>query len=352
MRVGIVGAGLIGNKRAEAIRALGAGDVAAVCDVDVSKAKDLAARFGAEAVSDWSLITGNGRLDAVIVATPNAFSKDIVVAALEKGKHVLCEKPLGRNATEAETIYRAAKKALKVLKTGFNHRHHPAVWKAKELVAAGGLGELYYVRCVYGHGGRPGYENEWRASREICGGGELLDQGVHVVDLFRWFLGDFVEASGQVLTCYWPMEVEDNAFAIFKTARGRIAQMHTSWTQWKNKFLFEVFGEKGYAIIDGLGGSYGTEKLIVGKRKIQPEETAASLNAKPKYIGGAPEEEIVEFPGPDISWAEEWKEFVSAVEDNRDSIGSGRDGWMANLMIDAVYESARSGRPARIPAGN
>jgi len=134
------------------------------------------------------------------------------------------------------------------------------------MLERGELGSVYFSRCIYGHGGRPGYEKEWRASKEICGGGELLDQGVHVVDLFRWFMGDFVEAFGYTPTYFWDMEVEDNGFAVFRTEKGQTASMHTSWTQWKNRFTFEVFGEAGYLIVDGLGGSYGVETLTVGKR--------------------------------------------------------------------------------------
>jgi len=240
---------------------------------------------------------------------------------------------LGRNAEEAEAIWSKAKERGLVLKTGFNHRFHPAIRDAKKSVEDGGIGKIYLMRAVYGHGGRPGYDKEWRASREICGGGELLDQGVHVIDLFRWFLGEFDEVFGRVGTFYWGMEVEDNAFATFITGRGRVATMHTSWTQWKNKFLFEIIGEKGHLVVDGLGGSYGMERLVIGKRKVS---------------GGVPDEEIIEFPGPDISWREEMREFAASITENREPIGSGYDGVMANRMIEAVYESARRNAPVRL----
>jgi predicted dehydrogenase len=269
----------------------------------------------------------------VIVATPNKFIREIAISALEHGKHVLCEKPLGRNAEEAEAIWSKAKERGLVLKTGFNHRFHPAIRDAKKIADDGGIGKIYLMRAVYGHGGRPGYDKEWRASREICGGGELLDQGVHVIDLFRWFMGEFDEVFGRVATFFWDMEVEDNAFAMFRTDPGQVATMHTSWTQWKNKFLLEIIGEKGYLVVDGLGGSYGMERLVTGKRKVG---------------GGAPDEEILEFPGPDISWRDELKEFAASITENREPIGSGYDGVMANRMIEAVYESARRNAPVRL----
>jgi predicted dehydrogenase len=261
--------------------------------------------------------------------------------ALSNNKNVLCEKPLGMNKKEAEEIYSMAKREKKILKTGFNHRHHPAIHLAKKLAESNEIGKVYFIRCIYGHGGRPGYEKEWRASRDLCGGGELLDQGVHAVDLFRWFLGEFNEAYGQINTFYWNMEVEDNAFAMFKTKSGQVAVMHTSWTQWKNKFLFEVFGENGYIIVDGLGGSYGTETLKIGKRKIENENLKS-------YLGGPPDEKIIKYPGPDTSWVEEWKEFVSAIKENREPLGSGYDGLMANKMIEAVYRSAKLNKPVKI----
>jgi predicted dehydrogenase len=339
------------------------------------------------AYQDWRAMLDKEKLDIVVVATPNKFLREISLWAAEKGFHILCEKPLGRNTREAQEIVEAVKKKNVILKTGFNHRHHPAISKAHELIQKGDIGEIYYAQCIYGHGGRPGYEREWRASREICGGGELLDQGVHAADHFRWFLGDFEEAFGTISTYYWDMEVEDNAFALFRTTKGQTASMHTSWTQWKNRFTFEIYGEAGYVMVEGLGGSYGTETLRIGKRKLVdsyklfvdkngkevnsyellvnrekifqdlPDEQIPNQlitsqpitnNVVPQYAGGAPEEEVIEFPGPDHSWQEEWKEFTTAIIEKRQPLGNGLDGLEANRMIEAVYTSARENRPIKI----
>lgn len=348
IKVGIIGAGLIGRKRVESINLVNNNKVIAICDVDILKAENSAGKYGIEAYKDWKDLIRNKEINTIVVSTPNKYLKEISLKALENSMNVLCEKPLGRSVKEAEEIYLKSKEKKKILKTGFNHRHHPAIYRAKKLVENNVIGNVYYIRCIYGHGGRPGYEKEWRASKELCGGGELLDQGAHVVDLFRWFLGELDEVYGQINTFYWNMKVEDNAFAIFKTKKGQIAVMHTSWTQWKNRFLFEVFGEKGYLIVDGLGRSYGTEKLIIGKRKIMVEKGKPEGGKRVQYVGGAPDEEIIEFPGPDISWMEEWKEFVAAIKENRDPIGSGYDGLMANKLIDAVYQSAKLNRPVKI----
>lgn len=331
--VAIIGAGLIGRKRAVALKKIVDCKLRVTVDINEDAAKSLASEFGGEVETDWEKVVIRSDINVVIVATYNKYLTPISVAALENKKHVLCEKPLGRNLEESRLILDASQRNGVILKTGLNHRYHPAIAKAKELVVNGEIGEIYFLRCRYGHGGRVGYEKEWRADKELCGGGELLDQGVHVVDLFRWFAGDFDEAFGYIQTYFWNMEVEDNAFAIFKKDNGVIASMHTSWTQWKNLFSFEIFGSEGYLIIEGLGRSYGAETLKMGKRK--PE-------------GGAPDEEILEFPGPDISWEEEWKEFILAIEEGREPSGNGWDGYQANRMIEAVYESAKMGKVVKI----
>ena len=400
LRVGIVGCGLIGNKRARVIKDDPEASLCAVADVDVLRAGGLLKEYGegkGVAYKDWKEMLDKEKMDAVVVATPNKFLKKITLWALQRRIHVLCEKPLGRNTAEARKMvnqvsvtnsskYKASpitnnettNNQHVVLKTGFNHRHHPALFRAHEIVEKGELGPLYLIRCVYGHGGRPGYEKEWRASKEICGGGELLDQGVHVVDLFRWFMGDFVEAFGYTPTYFWNMEVEDNAFAFFRTEKGQTASMHTSWTQWKNRFVFEVFGEAGYLIVDGLGGSYGVETLTVGRRQKaegrrqekgrgstdyadyadEKERGKASdsqitnqqitNNSTTRYAGGSPSEERIVFDGPDLSWEEEWQEFTAAIREKREPVGSGRDGLEANRMIEAVYLSAKENRPVKM----
>ena len=361
--VAIIGAGSIGRKRAESIiNANYETELVAICDIDINKARNFANKYKIDVCLSWKDLIDNNNIDTVVVSTPNKYLTEISIEALKKNKHVLCEKPLGRNFKESLEIYSEAKQRNRILKSGLNHRHHPAVNRAKKIVDNGDIGNIYYLRCIYGHGGRPGYEKEWRASKELCGGGELLDQGVHVVDLFRWFLGEFYEAYGQINTYYWNMEIEDNAFAMFKTKNRQVALMHTSWTQWRNKFLFEIFGEKGYLIVEGLGGNYGTEKLIIGKRRIKDrcgisdtgyrKQRHENRNAKRarnvEYEEGAPEEEVIEFPGPDVSWAEEWEEFISAIIENREPLGSGYDGLIANQMIEAVYRSARLNKPVKI----
>ena len=267
-------------------------------------------------------------IDAVLVCTPPDLHHAIALAALKSGKHVLCEKPLARTLEEATEMVAAAQASGKCFKVGFNHRHHPAVLQAKRWLDEGRLGEPVFVRCRYGICGRPGYEQEWRADPRVVGGGQLMEQGIHAVDLARAFLGEFREVTGFIGTHYWKTEpLEDNAFVLYRTAAGQVASIHASLTQWKNIFSLEVFGKDGYAVIEGLGGSYGTERLTFGKREFDAPFA----------------EEVVEFRGADPSWKEEWNEFVRAIEERREPIGSVADGAEAIRLVLAAYEAARRG---------
>lgn len=354
MRVGVVGCGLIGKRRADVVRRSPADQLAVVADVDRTRASALAADMGCQAATDWQEVVARQDVEVVVVATPNKYLMPICVAALESGKHVLCEKPPGRNMAETRRMVGAARRAGRFLKIGFNHRHHPAIWQAHELCNQGAIGPLLFIRAVYGHGGRPGYDKEWRGNADLAGGGELLDQGIHIVDLCRWFMGDFVEAFGVTATCFWELghfrvgddqqpavdsgvphdgkrQLEDNAFVTLRTTGGQVAQWHSSWTQWKNRFTFEIFGRDGYVCVDGLGGSYGVETLLVGRRRRE---------------SGPPIETKREFDGPDLSWQAEWDEFVSAIHEGREPMANGNDGLEAMRLIAAVYHSAHTGQPA------
>lgn len=352
MRVAVVGCGLIGRRRATVVHRSASDDLVVMADVVAKRAFSAARELECEAATDWRRVLERKDVDAVVVATTHDWLAPIATEAVRRGKHVLVEKPMARSPQEAEALLRAAgalagTQAARdpqrvVVKAGFNHRHHGAVASAHALLLRGDIGEPYFVRCRYGHGGRPGYAAEWRADRTVAGGGELLDQGIHAIDLFRWFLGEFVEGVGFAPTYFWTpppggrvesVPVEDNAFGLFRTARGQVASLHASWTQWKNVFSYEVFGRDGYLCVEGLGGSYGRERLITGRRR---------------PLFGPPDEEQFEFEA-DTSWEDEWSEFAAAVRERRDPLGSGYDAWQALKMADAIYESHRTGAVVRIP---
>jgi predicted dehydrogenase len=326
MRVAIIGCGLIGRKRA---RALGDSRLVAVADRDPTRAQELAAEHPGCVAAEWQRVVSRDDIDVVIVATTNDALASVTQAAVQRGKHVLVEKPAARSAAELAPLVERARASKVVVKVGFNHRFHPALQKARTLFDEGAIGPLMYLRARYGHGGRLGYEREWRADPAVAGGGELLDQGVHLIDLARWFAGEFAECGGHVGTFFWDMAVEDNGFVFLKTARGQVAWLHASCTEWKNLFCFEVFGRHGKLQVDGLGGSYGVERLSFYRMLPQM---------------GPPETTIWEYPGADDSWAAEFAHFVDCIARGRRPSGTLEDASAALEIIGRIYEQA-------VPAG-
>jgi predicted dehydrogenase len=322
VRVAIVGCGLIGGKRAKSIAALGH-TVACTADTVLDRAAPLARAYpGCTASADWREVVSRADVDAVVVATINDSLAPIALAAVRAGKHVLVEKPAARSAEELRPVAAAAKSAGVAVRVGFNHRFHPALLKARELVDAGAVGPLMFVRGRYGHGGRVGYDREWRADPQLAGGGELLDQGVHLIDLTRWFLGDVTDVSGVAGTFFWSMPVEDNGFVCLKHAGGQVGWLHASCSEWKNLFCLEIYGRTGKLQIDGLGGSYGVERL-------------AYYRMLPQM--GPPETTIWEYPGEDSSWVAEFRDFEKTVTGERGLGAALEDAVAALEVVGAVY---------------
>jgi len=324
MNVSIVGCGLIGRKRAQA---LGAHRLVACADVVLGRAEALAREYpGCVATDEYRRAIEHPEVEAVIVAATNNMLAPVGLAAIEAGKHVLIEKPAARNAAELRPLLAAADRRGVVVKVGFNHRFHPAFQQARALVDAGEIGDLLYIRARYGHGGRVGYDREWRADPVSACGGELLDQGVHLIDLSRWFCGDFPEVSGHIGTYFWDMPVEDNGFALLKTATGQVAWLHASCTEWKNLFSFEIFGRVGKLQIDGLGGSYGTERLTF--YRMLPEM-------------GPPETTAWEYPREDRSWHREVEHWLDCIQTGASPSGTVADAVAALEIVERLYEGSR-----------
>ncbi len=334
MKVGLVGAGRQGKRRAEALRQAGNQQLALVVDTDMQLAKSLAESFGCAISNDWEEIARRDDIDVALVCTPPDTHYKMCTTYLSSGKHVLCEKPLSRTAEEALNIVKAAEKANKKLKCGFNLRFHPGIKQAKEWVDNGIIGDMNFIRCRYGIMGIPDIKKDWRGDRERAGGGEIMDRGVHVLDFFHWFLGDFSEVVGFAASRYWgEATLEDNGFALLRTDKQQVGLMHVSSTQWRNLFSLELYGSNGYVIIEGLGYVYGTERVILGKKPMIP---------------GPNHEEVIEYLGPDQSWLEEWKEFVKAIEQDREPLGNGYDGWHAVRLVNAVYDSNITGSVVKL----
>jgi predicted dehydrogenase len=321
--IGIVGCGLIGQKRA---RALGTGGRLVACaDIDVDRAENLAKGSGINVLRNWRDLVCLQEVDIVIVATLNASLAAITLAAVESDKHVLVEKPAARSAKELGPVMAAVAKKGGKVHVGFNHRYHRALRKAKRIVDSGLLGELMFIRARYGHGARIGYDTEWRANPDLSGGGELIDQGPHLIDLSRWFLGEFEEVQGFANTYYWDMPVDDNGFMMLKTAKQQVAFLHASCTEWKNLFSMEIYGHEGKLEISGLGGSYGVERLT--HYKMLPQM-------------GPPETTTWEYPTADDSWAVEIAEFYDDIRLNRAPSAGLKDAFEALKVVGKIYKES------------
>jgi predicted dehydrogenase len=326
MNYAIIGCGLIGKKR---LAALPDGSrLSVACDTHLSRVEELVkAVGGARATADYRKAVTDSKVDAVIVATVNGALAEVSSAAISAGKHVLVEKPAGVNSREIDELTELAAQRRVCVRVGFNHRFHPAILKAREVFESGALGDLMFIRGRYGHGGRVGYDREWRSDPKLAGGGELMDQGVHLIDLSRWFLGDFSSVDGQAATLYWNMPVDDNAFLNLRTARGQVAWLHASCTEWKNLFSFEIYGRQGKLHIEGLGGSYGVERLTY--YKMLPEM-------------GPPETTVWEYPRGDDSWRLELSAFEEDIRLKRTPVPGLKEAKATLEVVERIYARSAS----------
>jgi predicted dehydrogenase len=322
-RFAIVGCGLIGRKR---LGSLGAGQFRVACDLEISRAEELVATAGhGRATADVDDALHDSAVDAVVVSALNSSLAPIARKAIVAGKHTLVEKPAGISVAQIDELIELSHEHGVQVRVGYNHRFHPGLLKARELIDAGAIGPLMFLRGRYGHGGRLGYDREWRADPRLSGGGELIDQGVHLIDLAHWFLGEFSRVEGHVETYYWDMPVDDNAFLSLRTATGQTAWLHVSCSEWKNLFSLEIYGRDGKLQIDGLGGSYGLERLTFYKML-------------PKM--GPPETTTMDFPDGDKSWSLEMQAFLEDIQQMRTPIPGLKEARAALEVVEKIYGSS------------
>ncbi len=325
----VIGCGLIGKRRAAALAKLPGARLVSACDLDPARASEAAGLApGCRAATDFRKVIDGADVDAVIVSTLNASLAPIAIAAARAGKHALIEKPGAIGPSGLRELQAAASASKVLVRIGYNHRFHPALMKARAIVDSGALGPLMFVRGRYGHGGRKGYDREWRSDPKLSGGGELIDQGVHLIDLASWFLGEFASVEGHAATYFWDMKVDDNAFLSLRTAGGQTAWLQVSCTEWKNMFSLEIYGRDGKISVDGLGGSYGTERLT--HYRMLPQM-------------GPPEMTAWEFPGSDGSWAAETSAFVEDVRLSRAPSPGLQEGIRTLEIVESIYR--KSGFP-------
>jgi len=340
LRAGIIGYGYMGQIRRRNVADHPDLELAAICDP--ARAEEVGT-LGVPVYPNHQALADSD-LDIVFVCTPNNLIPDAAVYALERKRHVFCEKPPGRSLNDVKRI-RAAEEANpgSTLLFGFNHRHHPGITDGKAIIDSGALGEILTLRGMYGKDGGYNYSASWRNDPAVGGGGILLDQGIHMLDLFRFFVGDFVEVAGMRSVAAFDIPVEDNAIVMLRTARGQLAQLHSSATSWKHTFRLEIGCEHGYVVVSGLlskTGSYGRETLVVGRRAAPGQRQAV----------GNPREETIYYD-VDPSWDIEVAHFVDCIREAKPvERGTSLDALKVMEIVDSVYRTPPTVM-SRLPAG-
>jgi predicted dehydrogenase len=324
LRVGIAGYGVVGRRRREVIDAHPALHTVAVCDRTFASDGEMS--DGMRYFADYRRLIAE-KIDILFVCLTNDMAAEVTIAGLESGRHVFCEKPPGRNVEEIERVRECEKRHAQLkLKYGFNHRYHDSVQAALTIAQSGELGRLINLRGVYGKSAIINFDSDWRTKRAIAGGGILLDQGIHMVDLLRLFAGEFTACYSFVDNGFWHHDVEDNAYALLRTADGVIAMLHSSATQWRHRFNLEMSFAQGTIVLAGLltgSKSYGDETLTVARRgdndKGDPQEQTTRYNRDP-------------------SWASEVAEFSDCIKEDRPVInGSSLDALRTMQMVYKIY---------------
>jgi len=331
--VGIAGYGVVGKRRRQYIDQHPGLKTIAVCDQSFSKSDIMPDR--ARCMPDYHQLLDEP-LDVLFVSLPNYLAAEVTIAGLERGLHVFCEKPPGRDVSDIESVIKTEKKhPTCILKYGFNHRYHDSVREALRIVQSGEFGRVLNVRGIYGKSKIVPFVGEWRAERKYAGGGILLDQGIHMVDLIRLFCGEFEEVKSFISNDYWHFDVEDNAFALMRNANGQIAMLHSSATQWEHRFQMHVALTEGYLELRGiLSGtkSYGEEQLIVGKRSDSHT--------------GALEKETITYL-EDNSWRDEIYDFADAiVNGEKIKFGNSKDALETMKLVYRIYHADRAWKNA------
>lgn len=319
----MIGAGLQATRLGSAI--IDSNRSVLVCLTDKKKelASNLARSFHCSVVDDWKEVINSG-VDAVVICVPPYLHAEISLQAMKKGIHVLCEKPISYSTDEALKMIKVSEEKKVILQIGFNHRYHQGIRQVKKWHDDGQIGKIRFIRSVYGIGARPGIKDEWRSDPGIIAGGQLMEQGIHCIDLMRWFVGDPSEVicfTSKPSSIIEPLE--DNTFVTFRTREDQLINIHSSLYQWKNHFSFEVYGTKGYASVFGLGGSYEKEKAILGIK-----DSFAPFSEK-----------VIEYRDNDKSWKLQWEDFVNSITNKKEVLVSGNDGYEALRLVFAAYQA-------------
>jgi predicted dehydrogenase len=343
MKFGVIGAGTIGRLRAQSIRSNPDTQLLGVADPAVANAEGAVQGSGAKAVADWRQLLELPGLEVVMVSSPIQFHEEAVIAALQAGKHVLCEKPLAATVEASRRMVEAARKAGRTLATGFNHRYYPSMKFLKQAVDEGRIGTVDHLRVFGGHDGLHNFRADWQYKAPVSGGGAMMDVGIHMTDLARFVLGEVSEVYGVSSGRIWQVPgSEDNALAIFKSPAGIPAVYHATWTEWKGyRFFVEVYGDRGmvrgyYAPMSNL--LITQDKPGGPRRKVRKFYPEIMLREKLKSWTSTAL----------LSFEEELADFLRMTRGEKTNLADGVAGFRAVEMANAVYQSTRNGQPVRL----
>ncbi len=329
LRIAHIGAGRMGKRWAHVLTENSKASLVAIVDHGSGEAEKLAAQIsGCRATDNLESVIKDPTIDAVVISTPHRLLSQISEAALKNGKHVLCEKPGAITSEKIKKNITLAHQKKLVYMIGYNHRFHDGFLKARKEYDKGTIGEIVFIRAQYGFGGRAGYGSEWRLSPKQSGGGHLIDQGVHMIDLALSFIGIPKKVEGLRSDTFWKKGSEDNAFVLLQGKQKATASIHTSLTQWKPLHSFEIYGTHGYLHVQGLGKKYGgSEKLVIGKRS-------------PDFSGEVKEKVIDCNSVADDSLVLELTEFISAIKEERLPSPSPREAYETLKVVERIYKDS------------
>lgn len=325
LNVGIAGFGVVGRRRMKCLDNHPHADVVAVCDMELVNIRE---GESIKYFKDHNDLL-NEKLDVLIVCLPNNIAPSVTIKGLKKGLHVFCEKPPGRTVQDIKDVIKVQKLFPELkLKYGFNHRYHLSIRDAETIIKSNKLGKIINMRGVYGKSQLITFNQPaWRTKREIAGGGVLLDQGIHMIDLMRLFGGNFTEVFSYVSNSHWGHNVEDNAYALMRTDEGIVAMLHSSATQWRHRFNLEINLQKGNLILGGIlsgSKSYGDETLTI-------------VTADPNNDAGNPIEQTTKY-NKDPSWESEINSFINSILENSSiTSGTSHDALESMKLVNQIY---------------
>ena len=346
MRFGLIGVGSIGAVRAAALAKSAHAEL--VCVHDLDRARAAACAPGARFVAEPEMLISDPDVEAVIIATPPQFHEAFAVQALGAGKHVLVEKPMAPSVEACRRMVATSLEADRLLSIGFNHRYFAALKLVRDVVGSGRLGRLSHIKAFTGHVGLSEFKSAWMYDPAVMGGGALADNGVHMLDLCRYLMGDFTEVYGHVSDHVWNLGgAEDNAFALFRNGAGVTASLHASWSEWKGyRFHIEAYGDRGMAraYYAPMAATVIDFDRASGRRHVRRRFYPAAI-LREKLRGW--QSTVC------MAFVEELKDFAAAAQ-GRDAprLATGADGLRCAQIAAAVYESSRSGHMVHLPPLN